>query len=48
VRVVKGMADVQVSAEEFRERFSKRFYDPAFDSAKNELERTLKMRIFQW
>lgn len=39
VRVVKGTPDVQLSPEEFQKRFSQRFYDPAFDSAKNELDK---------
>ncbi|MCI0603252.1 hypothetical protein L0156_09580 [bacterium] len=39
VRVVKGMPDVQLSAAEFLECFSQRFYDPAFDFAKNEFEK---------
>jgi multimeric flavodoxin WrbA len=41
VRVVKGMPEVQLSQEDFRRRFSQRFYDPAFDSAKNELEKII-------
>jgi hypothetical protein len=37
-RVVKGMDSVQLSKKEFRERFLQRFYDPAFDSVKKEID----------
>jgi multimeric flavodoxin WrbA len=38
-RVVKGMAPVQLSRDEFRERFMKRFYDPGFEHAKSDIEK---------
>ena len=37
-RVVKGMPSVELSRAEFRERFLARFYDPAFDSRRKEIE----------
>jgi multimeric flavodoxin WrbA len=42
-RVVKGMDSVQLSKDEFRERFMERFYDPAFDVAKKEIEVLLEI-----
>jgi hypothetical protein len=40
-RVVKGMPDVTLSREVFAERFRARFYDPAFDAAKGEIDKLL-------
>jgi multimeric flavodoxin WrbA len=36
-RVVKGMESVQLTEQEFRNRFLQHFYDPAFDAVSNEL-----------
>ncbi len=36
-RVVKGMPTVQLSREEFEQRFFQRFYDPAFDGVRTQL-----------
>ena len=40
-RVVKGMPDVTLSREAFAERFRARFYDPAFDAAKDEIDKLM-------
>ncbi len=37
-RVVTGMKSVRLTKDEYRERFLQRFYDPAFDSAKKEID----------
>jgi len=37
-RVVEGMPSVQLSRQEFVRRFFERFYDPAFDAVRAELE----------
>jgi hypothetical protein len=42
-RVVKGMEPVQLSQNEFRERFLARFYDPAFDKATEHVEALLRI-----
>jgi multimeric flavodoxin WrbA len=38
IRVLKGMPDVQLTKEQFAERFRVRFYDPAFDGLKSEID----------
>ncbi|HUG52924.1 MAG TPA: flavodoxin family protein [Vicinamibacteria bacterium] len=39
--VRKGQGDVQLSREEFGRRLRERFYDPAFDSVRGEVERVI-------
>jgi multimeric flavodoxin WrbA len=39
--VRKGQGDVKLSREEFRRRLGERFYDPAFEAVRGELERVL-------
>ena len=39
--VRKGQGDVKLSREEFRRRLGERFYDPAFDVVRAELERVI-------
>lgn len=41
--VRKGQGDVQLSREEFLRRLNERFYDPAFDAVRGELERVLEV-----
>lgn len=40
-RVVKGMESVQLSREDFRDRFLTRFYDPGFEDAQAHIEALL-------
>jgi len=40
-KVRKGQGDVKLSREEFARRFNENFYDPAFDSVREELERII-------
>lgn len=42
-RVVKGMESVQLSEQEFRNRFLQHFYDPAFDAVSNELNAVINV-----
>jgi hypothetical protein len=39
--VRKGQGDVKLSREEFARRIGERFYDPAFDGVRNEVERII-------
>ena len=39
--VRKGQGDVKLSREEFARRLGERFYDPAFDSVRSEIERII-------
>src|SRR5688500_17118299 len=39
--VRKGQGDVKLSREEFERRLSERFYDPAFDSIRAEIDRVV-------
>jgi hypothetical protein len=39
--VRKGQGDVQLSREEFERRLRERFYDPAFDSVRAEIDRVV-------
>lgn len=39
--VRKGQPSVQLSQDEFRKRMRERFYDPAFDSVREEIERAI-------
>lgn len=41
IRVVKGMPDVELTKQEFADRFRSRFYDPAFDKAENAIDTLL-------
>ncbi|OGQ82743.1 MAG: NADPH-dependent FMN reductase [Deltaproteobacteria bacterium RIFCSPLOWO2_12_FULL_60_19] len=41
IKIRKGMPSVQLTKEEFARRFLDRFYDPAFEAEKDELERVL-------
>ena len=42
VKVRKGMPSAQLSKEEFVKRFRSRFYDPAFESFTNEIEKIIE------
>jgi hypothetical protein len=42
MRVVKGMPDVQLSREEFQRRYFERFYDPAFEGLRPEIEKLVE------
>jgi multimeric flavodoxin WrbA len=42
-RVVTGQGSVALTKEEFRERFLRRFYDPAFERVRGELVRVLEV-----
>jgi multimeric flavodoxin WrbA len=42
-RVRKGQGDVKLSREEFARRLAERFYDPAFDAARSELDRIIEI-----
>src|SRR5215204_6545345 len=41
VDVRKGQGDVKLSREEFERRLRERFYDPAFDSVKDAVDRVV-------
>jgi multimeric flavodoxin WrbA len=41
--VRKGQGDVQLTREEFARRFGERFYDPAFDAVRDEIERIIEI-----
>jgi multimeric flavodoxin WrbA len=41
--VRKGQGDVQLSREEFDRRLRERFYDPAFDAVRDELDRVVEV-----
>jgi multimeric flavodoxin WrbA len=42
-KVRKGQGSVQLTREEFRRRLGERFYDPAFDAVRGELERVIDL-----
>jgi multimeric flavodoxin WrbA len=42
-RVVRGMPSVELSREEFDRRFFARFYDPAFDAVRTQLEQVAEV-----
>jgi multimeric flavodoxin WrbA len=42
-RVVRGMPSVELSRDEFQRRFFARFYDPAFEAVRGELERVAEV-----
>lgn len=39
--VRKGQGDVQLTRDEFTRRLGERFYDPAFDAVRNEVDRII-------
>jgi hypothetical protein len=42
-RVRKGQGDVKLSREEFVRRLGERFYDPAYDSVRAEIDRIIEV-----
>ena len=39
----KGQGDVKLTREEFNRRLSERFYDPAFDAVRPEIDRVIEV-----
>ena len=43
IRVRKGQGDVHIPLEEFKRRLGERFYDPAFDPVRDEIEQAMEV-----
>jgi hypothetical protein len=47
MEVRKGQGDVKLSREEFARRLTERFYDPAFDAVRDEIDRIIEV-AWRW